>query len=352
MAEGAQELPLPEELVAPARAADWSYAPAEQHLLQAAEHWRRVQHLRPAGEDARRVLLLLIDVQKDFCLPEGSLYVGGRSGRGAVEDAERTARLIYRNLHRITEIVCTMDTHHPWQIFFPAFWLDAEGRHPPPHTTVRAEQVRAGLFRPHPAAAHWLCGGDVQWLAQQAEFYCAELERRGKYTLYLWPPHCLLGSPGHALTGVLQEARLFHALCRGAPNPIVLKGDNPLTEHYSALAPEVMVRFDGEPLGSRNQALVEKLLGADALLVAGQAASHCVKWTLEDLLGEIERRDERLARKIYILRDCTSAVAVPDPQGGLAADFTPQAEQAFARFAAAGMHLVESTSPMADWLEL
>jgi len=44
-----------------------------------------------------------------------------------------------------------------------------------------------------------------------------------------------------------------------------------------------------------------------------------------------------------------SSVTVPDGKGGLVADFTPQAEAALARFAAAGMHLVESTTPIASW---
>ena len=47
------------------------------------------------------------------------------------------------------------------------------------------------------------------------------------------------------------------------------KGRNPLTEHYSALGPEVLTDQDGEPLGTRNTALIERLLTYDAVLVAG-----------------------------------------------------------------------------------
>ena len=53
-------------------------------------------------------------------------------------------------------------------------------------------------------------------IQRRVEFYCAELEAAGKYTLYLWPPHCLLGSDGHALAGVIHEARLFHAFTGGS----------------------------------------------------------------------------------------------------------------------------------------
>ena len=181
--------------------------------------------------------------------------------------------------------------------------------------------------------------------------YCRRLEEAGKYRLYLWPPHCLLGSEGHALVGVVEEARAFFAFARSAETAVEIKGGHPLTENYSVLAPEVLVRHDGRPLAERNTRLIERLLEADRLILAGQAASHCVKSTAEDLLEEIQRRDPRLAGKVYLLADCMSSVAVPDPDraGELLFDFTPQAEAALARFAAAGMHVVRSTQPMAEW---
>jgi nicotinamidase-related amidase len=86
------------------------------------------------------------------------------------------------------------------------------------------------------------------------------------------------------------------------------------------------------------------------VVVAGQAASHCVKSSIDDLLGEILAQDPALARKVYVLVDCMSAVTVPDGRGGFAADFTPQAEEALRRFADAGMHLVRSTEPIESWL--
>ena len=74
------------------------------------------------------------------------------------------------------------------------------------------------------------------------------------------------------------------------------------------------------------------------MIIAGQAKSHCVAWTIDDLLTEIQSQDPPLARKIYLLEDCSSPVVVP----GMI-DFTEQADQAYQRFADAGMHLVKST---------
>ena len=69
-----------------------------------------------------------------------------------------------------------------------------------------------------------------------------------------------------------------------------------------------------------------------------------------DILAEIVATDRELARKIYLMTDCMSAVTVPDGKGGFVADFTGEAEGALQRFADAGMNLVKSTDPLASWL--
>jgi nicotinamidase-related amidase len=339
------ELPVP-DFYDPTHAGRHDYAPDPAALLAAAAAWRDRHAIPRAGDDDRSVHLVLIDVQKDFCFPEGSLFVGGRSGRGAIDDTDRTARFLYRNLHRITEVSCTLDTHYPFQIFSPAFWSDAAGRPPAPHREVTAAQLRAGELRPAPGMARLFAGGDDAWLRRQVLDYCQRLEAAGRYRLYLWPPHCLAGSPGHALAGVIQEARLFHAWTRGAAARIEVKGEEPLTEYYSALGPEVEQTHDGRPLAAPHTDFLDHLLAADMVIVAGQAASHCVRATVDDLLGRIE---PELARKVYLLEDCMSAVAVPDGDGGFVFDFTGEAEAALRRFAAAGMNVVRSTTPLESW---
>jgi nicotinamidase-related amidase len=341
-------LPLP-PFYDPAHAASWSYRPDQDQLGPAAAAWRAAHGVRPSASDEARIHLLLIDVQKDFCFPDGSLYVAGRSGTGAVDDSRRIAELIYRNLGVITEITTTMDTHFAYQIFFPAFWVDRADQPLTAHRVITGDEIASGAVRPNPAMARWLCNGNYAWLVKQVQYYCRELEKAGKYQLYLWPPHCLLGSDGHALAGVVHEARLFHALARVAQSSVEVKGGNPLTENYSVLRPEVLTRFDGAPLAQRNTQFIKTLLAADAVIIAGQAASHCVKSSIDDLLDEIVASDPALARKVYLVTDCMSAVTVPDGKGGLAVDFTPQAVAALQRFADAGMHLVRSIDPIASW---
>jgi nicotinamidase-related amidase len=177
-----------------------------------------------------------------------------------------------------------------------------------------------------------------------ARHYVGRLNQGGKYPLVVWPYHAMVGGTGHALVSIVEEAVFFHSIARQSATRVEVKGRNPLTEHYSALHPEVIEDAAGERIGTINTALIDHLLSFDAVIVAGQAKSHCVAWTVEDLLEEIRTRDPALARRIFLLDDCSSAVVVPG-----VADFTDLAEEAYRRFVAAGMHRVVSTTPMEDW---
>jgi len=335
----------------PSNAGIWGYTPDEGALLSTAEEWARQFGITPAVTDTRRVHLLVIDAQNDFTNREGSLFVGGRSGDGAIQDCVRTAELIYRFLPFITRITPTLDTHMPLQIFFPGFWVDSTGSHPGPHTIVTAEDVIKGMFSPTPAAAQ-LTGGNYPWLQKYVQHYCEQLERAGKYQLYLWPYHCQLGSVGYALNGVIEEAVKFHAFARSIQMAPQIKGNYALSENYSVLGPEVEVAQDGHVIGEKNTRFIDTLLESDVVIILGQAASHCVKSSIEDLLAQILAKDPALAQKVYVVRDCMSAVAVPDGNGDFAVDYTPQAEAALQQFADAGMHVVDSTVPLPDWPDI
>jgi nicotinamidase-related amidase len=328
-----RELPFPPhadlERVAEVRRVDYEARFADA-LAWASEHG-----LEPAAGDSVRICLLVVDSQNTFCTPGFELFVAGRSGTGALDDSRRLCGFLYRNLGAITEVLATLDTHQAFQIFHAPFLVDADGRHPSPYTIVTPEDVSAGRWRVDPDAAALLGAGDEYLRA-----YVDALAAGGKYDLTVWPFHALIGGIGHALVSAVEEALFFHAIARRAPTRFEIKGRHPLTEHYSVLGPEVDRGPSGERLGERNSTLVEHLAGFDAVLVAGQAKSHCVAWTVEDLLADVPE----IASRLYLLEDCSSPVVVP-----AVVDYTDDADSAFARFAEAGAHLVRSTDPIATW---
>ena len=301
------------------------YFPDYGAICAAAQEFARQHAIQPSALDAERTALFVIDPQLGFCHPKASLYVPG-----AEQDMARTAEFIYDHLAALTNIYVSLDTHRAYQIFYPTFWLDDKGEHPAPFTIITYEEALAGKYRP---ARHH----------DEAMAYLAALEQTQKYRLMLWPFHTMLGAIDHAMVPLLFEAVLFHSLARKVQTHFETKGEHPLTENYSVLGPEVEmlnIGTDSILVGGFNSRLVDALMQHDKVYIAGEASSHCVRATIEDLLGKLRARDPAMVKKVYILADCMSPVpAVP---GG--PDFPALARQALDGFAAAGFNVVKSTA--------
>jgi nicotinamidase-related amidase len=232
-----------------------------------------------------------------------------------------------------------LDTHQAFQIFHAPFLVDPEGRHPDPYTLVTVEEVDSGRWRVD------LKGAEAMGLAAthadaHLRSYVQALATGGRFELTIWPFHAMLGGIGHALVSAIEEAFFFHAIARRSQTRFEPKGEKPLTEHYSVFGPEVTEGPHGELLGERNAVLVRALDAFDAVVIAGQAKSHCVAWSVEDLL----QATPEIAPRLYLLEDCSSPVVVPD-----VVDYTEAADDAFTRFADAGAHIVRSADPIASW---
>ena len=314
-----------------------------QDRARDAEVWAKQYDISPASEDEFKVCLMLVDVQNTFCIPGFELFVGGHSGTAAVDDNRRLAEFIYRNLKMITEICPTMDTHEVIQIFHSIFLVNDRGEHPGPFTLISEEDIEQGTWKFNAKLAPLL--GVTEARGQEhLRHYTRSLRQGGKYSYTVWPYHAMLGGIGHALVASIEEAIFFHAVARCSQPDFQVKGDNPFTENYSVLRPEVLDDASGNSIGQKNSLFVEKLLDCDAIAIAGQAKSHCVVWTINDLLNEILRTGANAAEKVYLLEDCTSPIVIPG-----VADYTEETNAAFRRFAQAGMHIVRSTDPIDDW---
>ncbi|MCU0496719.1 MAG: hypothetical protein MUF87_05125 [Anaerolineae bacterium] len=269
---------------------------------------------RPASKDSPRVLAWLIDVQVDFVFPAP---IGRLTVPNALEDTRRTLQWIYQNVHQITQIAASLDTHTPFQIFYPSWWRDSNGKHPAPFTVISAEDVRKGIWQPTT---------EPVWSIR----YLEELEQHGKKQLMIWPFHCMEGTNGRSLVPALSEAIMYHSGARMAQPTYLTKGTIAHTEFYSVVEPEV--KYSKHPEGGLNTRFLDMLTQFDLIYIAGQARSHCVLETMRSVMRHFANNPE-VIRKLRFLDDCTSSIA----------GFETQTEAQIAQFVAQGMKLVQST---------
>ncbi|MCX6755034.1 MAG: hypothetical protein NT068_00635 [Candidatus Nomurabacteria bacterium] len=235
-----------------------------------------------------KIHLVVIDPQKDFMdLPGSALPV-----TGANEDMNRLATFIKKHGHRLDDIHVTLDTHQIIDIAHPSWWKDAQGKMVAPFTLITASDIKAGIYTPR----------DPGQLKRSLE-YAEALEKTGKYMLFIWPEHCLVGTWGHGIQENLSNALLEWQRKEYAMVDFVMKGTNPFTEHYGGLLAEVEDGID--PSTQLNTILIETLQKADIILIAGEALSHCVKETIDQIANNIGA--DHIA-KIKILTDATSPV--------------------------------------------
>jgi nicotinamidase-related amidase len=253
------------------------------------------------------ILLLIIDMQNDFCLPEGALYV-----KGAEKDMTRLSKFIRKNSDRIKSIILTQDYHNVIDISHPSFWEDKNGEYPAPFTEITLKQVLGGKWKP-------------RFQKEKAIEYIRKLEKNGEYRHTIWPEHCIIGSGGAAICDSVLEAVKDWSR-KGNFYEVVTKGTNPLTEHFGALKANVPI--PGSPETQINADLVKKLTAAGSIYIAGEARSHCVAATVRQIT-----HTAALARKLHIIEDCMTDIA----------GFEKEADKVYDRAKSDGVKFVLST---------
>jgi nicotinamidase/pyrazinamidase len=242
------------------------------------------------------IRLLIVDAQNDFCdLPESCRPADAQPALpvpGAHADMMRLARTLDAGRNGVSEIAVTLDTHAAWDIAHPPFWQRGDGGEVMPFTPITAADVRAGRFAPR-EPTH-----SVRALA-----YLDALEAQNRYTLMVWPVHCEANTWGNALHTEVARACADWQAVSGKAVMQVRKGMHPWTEHYSALRAEVP--DPGDPGTQTNQALLDWATAAEVLIVAGEAGSHCVRATVEDI---VQAWPDGRAEKLVLMRDGMSPV--------------------------------------------
>lgn len=234
-----------------------------------------------------KIHLVVIDPQKDFCDPNGSLFVPG-----ADEDMKRLAGLVTRLKDKLYDIHVTLDSHRKVDISHPMWWKDSSGNHPAPFSIVTVADVEAGKWTTTQPGMY-----------KRSLAYLRSLEAGGRYPHCIWPYHCLIGDEGHTVVPELSGA-IHDWEDRFATADFITKGSNIWTEHFSAVQAEVPDPED--PSTQVNTRLIQTLEDADIILLAGEALSHCVANTVRDIASNFS--DPKYVEKIHLLRDATGNV--------------------------------------------
>ena len=262
-----------------------------------------------------KVHLLIIDPQRDFMPSPGSAL----PVPGANDDMARVATMIDRIGHKFEDIHVTLDSHRKIDVGHPGMWRDENGNAPSPFTIISDDDLVNGIWRPR--NPH-----DVRRFID----YAKALKAGGKYPLMVWPEHCLIGTPGHNVQEDLMAALLRWEGSQFANVDYVVKGTNSYTEHYGALMAEVPDPDD--PSTGLNTEFLKVFADADIVAVAGEASSHCVKSTVEQIADNIG--DDQV-KKFVLLTDGMS----PVPQVGNGPDFPAIAAQFVKDMTARGMQI-------------
>ncbi|KAI0677315.1 Isochorismatase hydrolase [Trametes maxima] len=170
--------------------------------------------------------LLVVDVQEDFCPPNGSLAVPG--GRDVVPLINELLQLPF------------------------VLKIATKDHHPPSHVSFASN---------HPNATPFVTTATITNPANPNE----------TYETLLWPTHAVADTPGNALVPELDASRV---------DAVVLKGTDPRVEMYSAFRSPLR----DPPLASAVSDLEGRLRAAAVtdVFVVGLAGDYCVKNTARD----------------------------------------------------------------------
>lgn len=261
----------------------------------------------------KKVDLCLIDPQNSFCkvVPQNEqqkLHDGELCVTGAWDDMTRVANLVNRLGRKLNDIHLTLDSHPLLHVAHPIWYRDSNGNHPDIFTIMREEkgsiigskfdangkQYDVGEFTCFQPSAH-----------KKTLQYLSDLQKAKRYPHCIWPPHCLIGTPGHNVVPQLFDALVnWINVCGNVVVDYVTKGSNPFVEHFSAVRAEVVDPND--PTTQLNSELIGTIMQADEIVFAGEAGSHCLANTIRDIADSFQ--DDSFIKKCVLLTDGTSPV--------------------------------------------
>jgi nicotinamidase/pyrazinamidase len=260
--------------------------------------------------------LVIIDGQNDFCVADdgkgnkGALYVAGAEG-----DISRVTKMIRRTGKKFRKIHATLDSHQGIGVERPGWWVRvSDGRHPEPFTILGIHPDGRRIVKLDPTNSMKATEEEYTTskpgllhkggINNEGSFgYLKRLAASGRYPHVVWTVHCVVGSWGHSLVPELSAALTAWEQEKFDRVNYIVKGNNPYTEHFSAVKAEVP---DPDDISTQiNTPFITTLQEADIIYLTGEALSHCLANTGRDIA---ECFTDQYVSKLVLLKDAASNV--------------------------------------------
>jgi nicotinamidase/pyrazinamidase len=214
--------------------------------------------------------------------------------------------MISRLGQRIDTILITLDSHQLNHIAHPNWFRDQVGNPPPPFTIMRVEGKRivGSQLGPDGVQDNGVYTTTQPKLYARTGLYLRDLAAGKRYPHCIWPPHTLIGTPGHNVVEPLMDALLEWSKTSFSIVEFVSKGSNPFVEHFSAVRAEIPDPND--PLTQFNSEFIANMIEGDDILFFGEAGSHGLANTIQDVVNAFG--DDSLISKCVLLTDGTDAM--------------------------------------------
>jgi len=251
----------------------------------------------------KTIHLLLINPQNSLCRivsPERQQerHDGELCVPWAWEDMERIAALIDGLGDRLDDIHVTLETRHWLHVSHPIWFANSFGSHPEPFTVMREDRGTITGSRDDFDGKPYDLGEfttATPSLLQATLDYLRQLAAIGRYTHRIWPPHCIVGTPGHNVVTPVRESCRKWCQRNVAIIDVFRNGSNIFTEFHSAVQAAVPDPLD--PTTDLNTDLINMIMEADDILIA-------VENTIIDIAAHVG--DGPFLSKCVLLTDGTS----------------------------------------------
>lgn len=232
-----------------------------------------------------KTALFIIDPQNDFASKGGNLFIPG-----ADKDMARLGNFIIVNQNEIDNIFVSLDTHDVNDIGHPGFWKNQKGELPQPFSRITYKDFK-----------------DEKWVPRNkiyfkyAKKYLNQLDKNNESHI-IWPIHCIDGHWGNAIVDNVGTALIIWSNKKETTFKTIRKGKFKFSEFHGVFKPHVQIKEFSD--SNFNENLFEDLNSYDRILIAGEAKSHCVAETINQMM----EKDSSIMKKVIILEDCMTNI--------------------------------------------